>query len=83
MPATRKLLLFAIAIYALIPLPWVLWRPVGLFYNFDPARLPVIAAAFVVFTAGWIVGETVRLRGDWFALTPEAAASTPRAAPSP
>lgn len=74
MLATRKLLLFAIAIYALIPLPWVLWRPVGLFYNFDPGRLPVIAAAFVVFTAGWIVGETLRLRGDWFALTAEAAA---------
>ena len=74
MPATRKLLLFAIAIYALVPLPWILWRPVGLFYNFDPARLPVIVAAFVVFTAGWIVGETFRLRGDWFALTPEAAA---------
>jgi hypothetical protein len=74
MPATRKLLLFAIAIYALMPLPWVLWRPVGLFYNFDPGRLPVIAAAFVVFTAGWIVGEVLRLRGGWFALTPEAAA---------
>ncbi|MDE2136628.1 MAG: hypothetical protein KGJ68_04280 [Gammaproteobacteria bacterium] len=74
MPATRKLLLFAIAIYALLPLPWVLWRPVGLFYDFDLARLPVIVAAFVVFTAGWMIGETFRLPGDWFAMTPEAAA---------
>lgn len=66
MLATRRLLLLAMLLYAIIPLPWILWRPEALFYSFDPGKLPVIGLATALFLAGWMLGETARPRGAWF-----------------
>ena len=54
------------ALYALLPLPWVLWRPDGLFYSFDVAYLPRILIAYVAFGIAWTVGERLRPVGGWF-----------------
>jgi hypothetical protein len=67
--ATRKLLLFAVALYAIVPLPWIIWRPEGLFYNFHLSQLPLIAAAFGTFFIGWCCGEQLRPAGGWFAIS--------------
>lgn len=66
MAATRVLLLGAVALYAVLPLPWIVWRPQGLFYDFDLAWLPQIALAATVFLAGWVLGERARLGRPWF-----------------
>ena len=67
MLASRRLLLLAFTLYAILPLPWILWRPEGLFYSFDTAILPIVALAGALFVAGWMTGEAARLRGGWFA----------------
>ena len=76
MLASRRLLLLAIGLYVVLPLPWILWRPEALFYRFDLDKLPAIALAGLVFVVGWMVGEALRLRGDRFAA--DAAADDPR-----
>ncbi len=67
MPVTRILLLLSVVLYALLPLPWLLWRPEGLFYRFDPSQLPPIAALMGVFALAWALGERFHTRTPWFA----------------
>lgn len=75
MPATRLLILLTIILYMLLPLPWILWRPVGLFYHFDLEHLPWIAGVVIVFGGGWIIGESLRLRGQLFQVSQPVASS--------
>lgn len=67
MPATRKLLLLSVVLYALLPLPWVVWRPEGLFYRFELQLLPQIGASFALFAAGWFLGERLAPMRNAFA----------------
>jgi hypothetical protein len=66
-PTTRKLMLFTITLYGLLPLPWILWRPETFFYHFRVELLPQIALAALVFFLAWCGGEWLRPGGGWFA----------------
>lgn len=61
MQPSTVLILVAIVVYVFFPLPWIIYRPEGLFYQVDLQQLPWMLGQFALFFTGWIVG-TRRVR---------------------
>lgn len=66
MHASLKLLLSAVTIYCVLPLPWIVWRPEGIFYTFNLHLLIEISIIFGVFLAAWSIGAYIGRRQPLF-----------------
>lgn len=65
MQPSTVLILVALVMYVLVPLPWVIYRPEGLFYRVDLEQLPWMLTQFALFLCGWIAGTRYVRRVAW------------------